>query len=56
LVFLGPPYFKTIETVTVVRLCYCEDPFGNIIEIYTHNYEALYGGMDLSGPDAKQAG
>jgi catechol 2,3-dioxygenase-like lactoylglutathione lyase family enzyme len=27
------------------RLCYCEDPFGNIIEIYTHNYETLYGGM-----------
>ena len=31
------------------RLCYCEDPFGNIIEIYTHNYETLYGGMKL-GP------
>ena len=27
------------------RFCYCEDPFGNIIEIYTHNYEAFYGGM-----------
>ncbi len=27
------------------RLCYCEDPFGNIIEIYTHNYETLYGGL-----------
>jgi catechol 2,3-dioxygenase-like lactoylglutathione lyase family enzyme len=27
------------------RLCYCEDPFGNIIEIYTHSYETLYGGL-----------
>jgi catechol 2,3-dioxygenase-like lactoylglutathione lyase family enzyme len=27
------------------RFCYCEDPFGNIIEIYTHNYETFYGGM-----------
>jgi catechol 2,3-dioxygenase-like lactoylglutathione lyase family enzyme len=29
------------------RFCYCEDPFGNIIEIYTHNYETFYGGMKL---------
>lgn len=29
------------------RMCYCEDPFGNIVEIYTHNYETLYGGMKL---------
>jgi len=21
------------------RICFCEDPFGNIIEIYTHSYE-----------------
>ena len=26
------------------RMCYCEDPFGNIIEIYSHSYEQLYGG------------
>jgi catechol 2,3-dioxygenase-like lactoylglutathione lyase family enzyme len=27
------------------RMCYCEDPFGNILEIYSHNYEMLYGGI-----------
>lgn len=21
------------------RICFCEDPFGNVIEIYTHSYE-----------------
>jgi hypothetical protein len=35
------------------RLCYCEDPFGNLIEVYTHNYEALYGGMKVGESDAK---
>jgi catechol 2,3-dioxygenase-like lactoylglutathione lyase family enzyme len=34
----------------VYRLCYCEDPFGNIIEIYTHNYETMYGGIQLERP------
>jgi len=24
------------------RWCYCEDPFGNIIEIYSHSYEQVY--------------
>ncbi|GIO23828.1 VOC family protein [Oceanobacillus sp. J11TS1] len=24
------------------RVVYCEDPFGNLIEIYSHNYEVLY--------------
>jgi hypothetical protein len=28
-----------------VAAAHFEDPFGNIIEIYTHNYETLYGGM-----------
>jgi catechol-2,3-dioxygenase len=27
------------------RMCYCEDPFGNILEVYSHNYEMLYGGI-----------
>jgi hypothetical protein len=27
------------------RMCYCEDPFGNIIEIYSHSYEPMYGGV-----------
>lgn len=27
------------------RMCYCEDPFGNVIEIYSHSYEQIYGGV-----------
>ena len=38
------------------RLCYCEDPFGNIIEIYTHNYETLYGGMKAGKAGAEVGG
>lgn len=24
------------------RMCYCEDPFGNIVEVYSHSYELTY--------------
>lgn len=24
------------------RICYCEDPFGNVIEIYSHSYESFW--------------
>lgn len=24
------------------RICYCEDPFGNIVEIYTHSHERTF--------------
>jgi catechol 2,3-dioxygenase-like lactoylglutathione lyase family enzyme len=24
------------------RMVYCEDPFGNLVEIYTHSYELTY--------------
>ena len=24
------------------KIAYCEDPFGNIIEIYTHNYDEVW--------------
>lgn len=34
-------------------LCYCEDPFGNIIEIYTPSYETWYGRMKIGESDAK---
>jgi catechol 2,3-dioxygenase-like lactoylglutathione lyase family enzyme len=37
--------WRNDPTTEEYRLCYCEDPFGNIIEIYTNNYETLYGGM-----------
>jgi catechol 2,3-dioxygenase-like lactoylglutathione lyase family enzyme len=25
------------------KICFCEDPFGNIIEIYSHTYEEFWG-------------
>jgi catechol 2,3-dioxygenase-like lactoylglutathione lyase family enzyme len=27
------------------QICYCEDIFGNILEIYSHSYERIYGGI-----------
>jgi catechol 2,3-dioxygenase-like lactoylglutathione lyase family enzyme len=26
------------------KMCYCEDPFGNILEIYSHSYDQMYEG------------
>jgi catechol 2,3-dioxygenase-like lactoylglutathione lyase family enzyme len=26
------------------KICYCEDIFGNILEIYSHSYDQIYGG------------
>jgi catechol 2,3-dioxygenase-like lactoylglutathione lyase family enzyme len=31
-IFPGEPY----------RTCYCEDPFGNVIELFTHTHERVY--------------
>jgi catechol 2,3-dioxygenase-like lactoylglutathione lyase family enzyme len=31
-IFAGEPY----------RTCYCEDPFGNVIELYSHRHESVY--------------
>jgi catechol 2,3-dioxygenase-like lactoylglutathione lyase family enzyme len=31
-IFPGEPY----------RMCYCEDPFGNVIELYSHSHERTY--------------
>jgi len=31
-IFDGEPY----------RMCYCEDPFGNILEIYSHSHEQVF--------------
>jgi len=52
------------STTNDYRLCYRENPFGNIIEIYTHSYETLYGGLkvghqmpnDRGGPVRKLLG
>jgi catechol 2,3-dioxygenase-like lactoylglutathione lyase family enzyme len=30
--FPGEPY----------RMCYCEDPFGNVLELYSHSHERVY--------------
>ena len=24
------------------KICFCEDPFGNVIEIYSHSYEQFW--------------
>lgn len=35
-VFDGEPY----------RFCYCEDPFGNVIELYSHSHERTYANRE----------
>jgi catechol 2,3-dioxygenase-like lactoylglutathione lyase family enzyme len=30
------------------RMVYCEDPFGNLVEIYTHSYELTYSAGSYS--------
>ena len=32
-IFEGEPYV----------MCYCEDPFGNVVELYSHDHERVYG-------------
>ena len=29
------------------RICFCEDPFGNIIEIYSHSYEQFWANVQM---------
>lgn len=29
------------------KICFCEDPFGNIIEIYSHSYEQFWANTQL---------
>jgi catechol 2,3-dioxygenase-like lactoylglutathione lyase family enzyme len=38
-IFPGEPY----------RTCYCEDPFGNVIELYSHSHERTYANRRVSG-------
>jgi|SRR3989304_10638222 len=28
------------------KICFCEDPFGNMIEIYSHSYEQFWSGVE----------
>jgi catechol 2,3-dioxygenase-like lactoylglutathione lyase family enzyme len=35
------------------RTCYCEDPFGNIIELYSHSHERTYANRTPSRPPAE---
>ena len=30
------------------KMTYCEDPFGNILEVYTHSYEMIYANHDYA--------
>ena len=30
------------------KICFCEDPFGNVIEIYSHSYEQFWANASLS--------
>ena len=34
------------------RLVYCEDPFGNIIEIFTHSHEQTFANRQSLAPPA----
>ena len=34
------------------KLCYCEDPFGNVIEIFSHSYEQTFANWPDEGRDA----
>ncbi|AIC16730.1 VOC family protein [Nitrososphaera viennensis] len=29
------------------KICFCEDPFGNVIEIYSHSYEQFWSNVQL---------
>jgi catechol 2,3-dioxygenase-like lactoylglutathione lyase family enzyme len=31
-------------------MCYCEDPIGNVIEIYSHTYNQIYGARLVQAP------
>jgi len=31
------------------RMVYCEDPFGNLIELYSHSYELTYSAGAYQG-------
>jgi catechol 2,3-dioxygenase-like lactoylglutathione lyase family enzyme len=33
------------EMSPTYKICYCEDIFGNILEIYTHSYDQLYASV-----------
>jgi catechol 2,3-dioxygenase-like lactoylglutathione lyase family enzyme len=35
------------------KLCYCEDPFGNVIEIFSHSYEQAFANWPNEGRDAE---
>ncbi len=36
------------------RMVYCEDPFGNIVEIYSHSYELTYSSGAYTGEYTKK--
>jgi hypothetical protein len=38
-IFPGQPY----------RTCYCQDPFGNVLELYSHSHERTYANRAGAG-------
>lgn len=40
---------KVLEVFPGRSICFCEDPFGNVIEIYSHSYEQFWSGAGSPG-------
>jgi catechol 2,3-dioxygenase-like lactoylglutathione lyase family enzyme len=49
LVFHGGKQLSKVWSVdqsdSTFKICYCEDIFGNVLEIYSHSYDQIYGGL-----------
>jgi catechol 2,3-dioxygenase-like lactoylglutathione lyase family enzyme len=44
---------KVLEVAPGKRICFCEDPFGNVIEIYSHSYEQFWSDAGSPGGSKK---
>lgn len=40
---------KVLELAPSRKICFCEDPFGNVIEIYSHSYEQFWANAGSLG-------
>ena len=40
---------RVFELAPGRRICFCEDPFGNVIEIYSHSYEQFWSSAGSHG-------
>lgn len=41
----GKKRSEIFELMPGKKICFCEDPFGNIIEIYSHSYEQFWSNL-----------